>query len=275
MKDLRNAPFVKELGETADNMYRLGWNERNGGNISILLGDDELKPYREETDPILRDIPLAVSFPEFAGRYFLVTGTGKYFKNISKSPEKCLGLIRISLDGSVGHLLWGYTEGGGCTSEIIMHLGAHLQRLKTEPNQRVVMHAHPANVISMTHVHPWDEREFTRSIWQTCTECIVIFPDGIGVLPWMVSSNAAIGVASAEKFSEYRILVWALHGCTVTGTSLDEAFGLLETVEKGAEIYMKIYDCPHRRGIDNEMLKDVAKAFGLTVKEGYLSDDHS
>lgn len=270
MKDLRNAPFVRELGEIADNMYRLGWNERNGGNISILLRAEELEPYREGEDRVIRELPLALAFPDFVGRYFLVTGTGKYFKNISKSPEVCLGLIRISSDGSVGELLWGYAEGGGFTSEIIMHLGAHRKRLEKDPNQRVVMHAHPANVISMTHIHPWDDREFTRSIWQTCTECIVIFPDGIGILPWMVSSNASIGVASAEKFADYRILVWALHGCTVTGSSLDEAFGLLETVEKGAEIYMKIYDCPNRHGIDTEMLKDVAKAFGLTVKEGYL-----
>lgn len=271
MKDLSQAPFIKELGEITDNMYRLGWNERNGGNISLLLRNEELAPYMEKNDPVLRELPLALPFLQFAGRYFLVTGTGKYFKNISKSPEKCLGLIRISKDGSKGELLWGYSEGGGFTSEIMMHLGAHAKRLEKDPAQRVVMHAHPANVVSMTHVHPWDEREFTRSIWQTCTECIVIFPDGIGLLPWMVSSNASIGVASAEKFSEYRILVWALHGCTVTGTSLDEAFGLLETVEKGAEIYMKIYDCPHRRGIDDEMLKDVAEAFGLTVREGYLN----
>ena len=182
MKDLRNAPFVVELGETTDNMYRLGWNERNGGNISILLRDEEVAPYLEGNDPVLRDLPLAVAFPEFAGRYFLVTGTGKYFKNVSKHPEVNLGLVRISEDGAVAHLLWGYSQGGGFTSEIIMHLGAHRARLAKDPAQRVVMHAHPANTVSMTHVHSWDEREFTRTIFGTCTECIVIFPDGIGLL---------------------------------------------------------------------------------------------
>ena len=272
MKDIRNAPFVVELGETTDNMYRLGWNERNGGNISILLRDEEVAPYLEGDDKVIRDLPLAVAFPEFAGRYFLITGTGKYFKNVSKNPEVNLGLIRISEDGSVGQLLWGYSQGGGFTSEVIMHLGAHRERCKLDPAQRVVMHAHPANTVSMTHVHTWDEKEFTRTIFGTCTECIVIFPDGVGVLPWMVSSNPVIGLASAEKFAEYRILIWALHGCTVTGSSLDEAFGLLETVEKGAEIYMKTYLSPTRHPIDLKMLKDVADAFNLTVKEGLLDD---
>ena len=37
MKDIMNAPFVEEMKEMTANMYRLGWDERNGGNISYLL----------------------------------------------------------------------------------------------------------------------------------------------------------------------------------------------------------------------------------------------
>ena len=31
MKDILTAPFVKEMCDTTANMYRLGWDERNGG----------------------------------------------------------------------------------------------------------------------------------------------------------------------------------------------------------------------------------------------------
>ena len=31
------APFVEEMVKTTKNLYRLGWDERNGGNISYLL----------------------------------------------------------------------------------------------------------------------------------------------------------------------------------------------------------------------------------------------
>ena len=41
MKDILTAPFVKEMCDTTANMYRLGWDERNGGkklhNILILI----------------------------------------------------------------------------------------------------------------------------------------------------------------------------------------------------------------------------------------------
>ena len=42
MQDIMNAPFMREMCATAANMYRLGWDERNGGNISYKLNKEEL-----------------------------------------------------------------------------------------------------------------------------------------------------------------------------------------------------------------------------------------
>ena len=39
--DILQAPYVKEMIETTSNLYRLGWDERNGGNISYLLKEEE------------------------------------------------------------------------------------------------------------------------------------------------------------------------------------------------------------------------------------------
>ena len=269
MRNIFEAPFVKDIASITANMYRLGWNERNGGNISMILEEKELEDYLDLTS-VKREISLSYAFPNLSGKYFVVTGTGKYFKNIKENPSLNIGVMRVSKDGSKMELLWGYDDGGKFTSEITMHLGAHEVRLKADPNHKVVMHAHPTNLLSMTHVHEIDNIKFTKSLWRTCTECIVIFPDGVAILPWMVSSSDSIGIASSEMFKDFRILVWALHGMTVTGTSLDEAFGLMETVEKAAEIYMKIVNSKIINTIDDESLKSVCKDFGLTVKEGWL-----
>ena len=32
LKDVKEAPFVREMCKTASNMYGLGWDERRGGN---------------------------------------------------------------------------------------------------------------------------------------------------------------------------------------------------------------------------------------------------
>ena len=51
------APFLKEMCKTASNMYRLGWDERNGGNISYLLKEEEVAGYLN-LDNVIRTIPL-------------------------------------------------------------------------------------------------------------------------------------------------------------------------------------------------------------------------
>lgn len=45
MKDILTAPFVQEMMQTTANMYRLGWDERNGGNISYMLDEKEVGEY--------------------------------------------------------------------------------------------------------------------------------------------------------------------------------------------------------------------------------------
>ena len=41
-KNILEAPFVKEMCKTTANMYRLGWDERNGGNISYQLDEKQV-----------------------------------------------------------------------------------------------------------------------------------------------------------------------------------------------------------------------------------------
>ena len=78
MKDILTAPFLTEMIRTCTNMYAHGWDERNGGNISLLLDEAEVAAYADATH-VLRTIPTGFAAPALEGKYFLVTGTGKYF----------------------------------------------------------------------------------------------------------------------------------------------------------------------------------------------------
>ena len=44
-------------GQNDQNLYRLGWDERNGGNISYLLKEEEILPFLNPTQ-VLRKIPM-------------------------------------------------------------------------------------------------------------------------------------------------------------------------------------------------------------------------
>ena len=258
-----------EMVRTITNMYNHGWDERNGGNVSLMLDEADVVDY-VDINNVLRVIPTGFSAPELAGRYFIVTGTGKYFKNVQYDPARNMGVFRIAADGENAELLWGYSDGGQFTSELPAHLMSHVSRLKVNPANRVVMHCHPANLLAMTYAHTLDEKEFTRTLWQMCTECIVVFPDGVNVLPWMLCGTNEIGEATAEKMQTARLVVWAQHGIYGAGVDLDETFGLIETAEKGAEIYMKIAHLPLVNTITDEQMHQLEKRFNIKGREGYL-----
>lgn len=273
LKDIRSAPFVQEMCKTTANMYRLGWDERNGGNISNLLDEKEVAEYLD-LNRVLRTIPLAgVNEAEFdvtplIGKIFIVTGTGKYFKNVEDDPETNLGIVRIA--ENCVELLWGYTDGGRTTSELPAHLMCHMARLKVDPENRVIMHSHPTNTLAMNYVHVLDEKEFTHSLWEMCTECIAVFPDGVGILPWMLCGTNSIGVATAKKMEEFRLVIWAMHGIYGAGKTMDETFGLIETVEKAAQIYMLTAHLPRINTIKDEDMVKLVELFGLDYRKDFL-----
>lgn len=270
MKDILTAPWMTEMIRTLTDMYAHGWDERNGGNVSMLLSEKEVGEYLN-TETVLREIPTGFDCPEMEGKYFLITGTGKYFKNVRYAPEVNLGVLRVTDGGRTAQLLWGFADGGRFTSEFPAHMMSHAARLRVDPENRVIMHCHPANLLAMTFVHPLDEREFTRSLWQMCTECVIVFPDGVSVLPWMLCGTNEIGLATAEKMAHSRLVVWAQHGIYGAGRDLDETFGLIETAEKGAEIYMKIAHLPRLNTITDAQLLEICAHFGVTAPEGYIA----
>ena len=256
-------------------MYRLGWDERNGGNISYLLKEEEVKEYLDISH-VIRNIPLAgilhsnIDVTPLIGKYFLVTGTGKYFKNVEADPETNAGIFRIAEDGKSVNLLWGYKDGGRFTSELPAHLMSHMARLKKDPENRVVMHTHPTNILAMTYVHPLDEKSFSHTLWTMSTECVVVFPEGVGVLPWMLCGTDEIGKATAEKMNDFRIVLWTNHGIYGAGKTLDETFGLIETVEKAAQIYNIIGNRPILNNISDE---DMAKLIHIFKIENQVRWD--
>lgn len=270
MKDILTAPFVKEMCDTTANMYRLGWDERNGGNISYLLDENEVAEYLDLNN-VIRTIPTGFDAPELIGKIFIVTGTGKYFKNVEKDPENNLGIIRIAKDGTTAELLWGYSDGGRFTSELPAHLMSHRARLKVDPENRVVMHSHPTNTLAMNYVHELDEKKITHTLWEMCTECIVVFPDGVGVLPWMLCGTNEIGEATAEKMKEFRLVIWGMHGIYGAGKTMDETFGLIETVEKAAQIYMLTCNMPRVNTIKDSEMQQLAEYFGVDYRKDFLN----
>ena len=69
---------------------------------------------------------------------------------------------------------------------------------------------------------------------------------------------------------EFRLVVWGMHGIYGAGKNLDEAFGLIETVEKAAQIFMLTAHLPRVNTIKDEELKELAEFFGVKYRKDFL-----
>ncbi|MGX7174034.1 rhamnulose-1-phosphate aldolase [Enterococcus ratti] len=268
--DILQAPCVKEMIETTANLYRLGWDERNGGNLSYLLKEEEITPFLDPKK-VIRRLSMSFDARPLAGSYFIVTGSGRYFKNVASAPAENLGIIRIAENGQTLELLWGLENECLPTSELPTHFMSHVARLKVDPAHRIVLHCHASHLLAMSFTHELDERLFTRTLWQMCTECLVVFPEGISIVPWMVPGTIEIGEATAKKMKETRLVLWPQHGIYGAGKDMDEVFGLIETAEKAAQVYTYVKaQGPILQTITDEKLWRLAEAFDVAPKAGYL-----
>jgi rhamnulose-1-phosphate aldolase len=256
--------FVSEMIRATTDMWKKGWDERNGGNVSLRLHRHDIEPYIGSwKGPRVLSIKHPVAGLD--GEYFLVTGTGTYFRNIQNNPENGLGVIRILPGGGEMEILWGLTDGGAPTSELQAHLKSHRACHKaTDGHQRVIMHCHATNLIALSYVLELSTANVTRALWEGSTECLVVFPNGIGTLDWMVPGTDMIGDATAKLLTRHSLVLWPFHGVFGAGQTLDEAFGLIDVAEKSAEMLVKIIAMGGaRQTISTKNLVDLAERFGV------------
>ena len=266
--------IVKKYIRMADDGWHQGWHERNGGNLTYRLTDAEVAEMTPFLDAEPRPwVAMGVTGENLAGSYFLSTGSGKFFRNVITDPEDSICVVEINDKGDSYRIRWGLVNGGKPTSEFPSHYMNHCVRAKaTNGEHRVIYHAHPANIIAMTFVLPLTDRDFSRALWKSATECPVVFPGGVGVVPWMVPGGADIALATCKKMEEFDAAVWAHHGLFASGPDFDITFGLMHTIEKAAEIWVlqRSTGLPELQTIQDDELRAIARDFKVNLREDFL-----
>ncbi len=268
-----DAAFVKGFIRMCDDGWQQGWHERNGGNLTYRMKETEVAEVAECLDRTREWQPIGTEVPGVAGEFFLTTGSGKYFRNVILDPEDSLGIVEIDESGENYRLCWGFVNGGRPTSELPSHLMNHeVKKAATNGAHRVIYHCHATNVIALTFVLPLSDEVFTRELWEMATECPVVFPGGVGVVEWMVPGGRDIAVATSRLMKDYDVAIWAHHGIFCSGEDFDLTFGLAHTVEKSAEILVKMLSMSPTKlqTITPDNFRHLAKDFCVTLPEKFL-----
>lgn len=254
--------LVEGLVRTARDLWRKGWAERNAGNMSVRLSPEE-GGAPASTESTWR--PIGAAVPGLAGERFLFTATGSFMRILEHDPERGLGLVEVDGSGEAYRILWGFAGGGLPTSELMPHMLAHAARqAATQGEDRAIVHTHPTNLIALTYALDLDTPTLSRLIWEMHTECVVFFPEGCGFVPWQLPGSRALAEATAKVLERRSLALWPHHGVVAAGPDLDHVFGLIETAEKAAEIYLKAAALgPVTKRLSTEQLSALAAAFGV------------
>jgi rhamnulose-1-phosphate aldolase len=245
----------------AHNLWLKGWAERNAGNLSVRLLPEELDE-GSRREGAWRSLETAI--PELGGEHFLFTDTGSHMRLVELDPLRNTSVIEID-EGGERFRLADDDGKRGPTSELMPHLRVHAARRRAPRNRdRAVIHTHPANLIALTYALTLDTASLTRLLWEMHTECIVVFPKGCGFAEWRLPGSEALARATERIMERRSLALWQYHGIVAAGPDLDKAFGLIETAEKAAEIYLKAAALgPVERRLDDEQLTALARRFGV------------
>jgi rhamnulose-1-phosphate aldolase len=270
--NILETPIMREFIRTAADANRMGWHELNGGNLSYRLTEEEIEAMQPHFTFDHEFLEIGVECPELAMDFFIFTASGKFFRNTELDPASHIGIIKICGNGTHWSIVWGFADGGRPTIELPTHLLNHAVRKRvTGGKNRVIYHAHPPAILAMTFVLPLSERVFSRALWQSMTECVIVFPRGVGVVEWMIPGTVEAGLETSKKMEKYTAAVWAHHGLFVSGETLIAAFGLMETIEKAADIHLRALSAGRIiQTITDGNLRDAAEAYGQEPNEEFL-----
>lgn len=268
--------FMKGFVRLCNDGWEQGWHERNGGNASYRLTAADVAACRTfflaEPGPW---VALDVRAEGLAGEYFAVTGAGKFMRNVALDPSSSIGIVEIDSAGGAYRVVWGLDGGGAPTSEFASHFMIHaVKKAVTNGAFRVLYHCHPIDLIALTCAVEADSRSMTRVLWRAMTECIMVFPEGVGAVPCLVPGSRALAEETGRLMERHNAVVWAHHGLMVSGADFDSAFGLAHVIAKAASIHRSTCalcggpEAPYP--LSDADLRGIASELGLPVDTAYF-----
>ena len=127
---IENLEFVKGFTRMCNDGWLQGWHERNGGNLTYRLTDDEVAAAKPFFDAEPREwVEMGVTGANLGGAYFLATGSGKYMRNVAEDPAHNIGIVQINEEGTAYRIVWGLLDGAKPTSEFPSHFMNHSVRV--------------------------------------------------------------------------------------------------------------------------------------------------
>jgi rhamnulose-1-phosphate aldolase len=256
------AKQVAEVAEVAGYLWQKGWAERNGGNITINITeviDNEIRKL-----PAISDrVSIGRTLLNLQGTYFFCKGTNKRMRDLARWPMENGSIIRITDDCSAYEIIADNPVKP--TSELASHLSMHNYLIGKGSNYKAALHTHPIDLIAMTHNPDFLKKDvLTNLLWSMIPETRAFCPRGVGIVPYKLPSSFELADATIEQLDEYDVVMWEKHGVCAVGENIMEAFDMVDTLSKSAQIYLTAKSMGFEpEGMSQSQMQEIKEVFGL------------
>jgi rhamnulose-1-phosphate aldolase len=256
------AKQIAEVAEIAGYLWNKGWAERNGGNITINITaevDDEMR----QMPAISKPISIGRALPHLQGCWFFCKGTNKRMRDLARRPLENGSVVRITADCSHYEIVADLPVQP--TSEIASHLSMHNYLIGKGSNYKAAIHTHPIDLVAMSHHQAFLEKDvLTSLLWSMIPETRAFCPLGLGIVPYQLPGSFELADATIRQLEEYDVVMWEKHGVCAVGENIMEAFDMIDTLSKSAQIYLTAKSMGFEpKGMSIEQMQELKEAFGL------------
>jgi rhamnulose-1-phosphate aldolase len=257
--------LLRQMGEAGKRLSEIGAAEGAAGNLSICLRDRlDFADYF----PRSRQIELSIPVPALAGATLLVTGSGCRLREIREAPAANLASIVVEAGGQTGQMF----TAPDCpfervTSEFNAHLAGHHDRMREgDIPLHAIIHAQPLYLTFLSHLPPYQDEGYLNDRllrWQP--ESILNFPEGIGVLPFLLPGSQQLTVETRLGLRDHRMVVWCGHGVMARADgSMLHGLDLIEYAETAAHYeYLNLAIGSPGQGLAPEQIRAVAASWNV------------
>ena len=252
--------LFSEMGETGERMTAIGGLEASAGNLSVFvpLLDPPGAPFLNQGE-----IMLPAAAPELAGGWIIVSGAGCRLRDMARRPAATLCLLNI-LPGGEQAIMFAAGDVHP-TSEFNSHLAIHSEHAG-QAQLHTVLHTQPPFVTYLSHLPGYqDTYIFNRRLMRWEPETILVFPEGIGMLPFQVPGSPEMMAVTLAGLRRHRAVVWGRHGLvTRCAGSIRKAGDMVEYIETAAHYeYLNLSNPQPVEGLSDEDLRRVAERYNI------------
>ena len=247
---------IVEIAQTAGYLWEKGWAERNAGNISMnITGLLSIKESEFLRDVVIHPLPLRYS--SLADQILIVTSAGSRMRDLVTDTWDHLCILKIDSSGT--HYKQWPERGLEPTSELPTHLTVHTMLMRTKSTAKALVHTHATELIALTQIREFcSTGSLNRLLWTMHPETLLFVPKGMGFIPYELPGTAGIAEVTAKTLEDHPVALWEKHGILATGTTIADAFDIIDLLAKSARIFFMVKSAGYEpEGLTDEQLNEL------------------